>query len=157
MEEKDALSDIQVLREMVRLAENRRTEQLQTIEKINQYNLGVIAFSGSFLSLLITIKVSPDIFYVSGFFALLAIGVSLWTIRPQILKGSILLISDDIKALREGQSMRLYDFLLATADLTEQTANAVSERAMKKKQNTIMGVFFLAISLLFSHCMYRYA
>jgi hypothetical protein len=36
-----------VLREMVRLAENRRTEALEMIERINRYNLAIIAFSGA--------------------------------------------------------------------------------------------------------------
>ena len=34
--------DIEVLREMIRLAEKRRDEELQMIELINQYNLTLI-------------------------------------------------------------------------------------------------------------------
>ncbi|HVW67078.1 MAG TPA: hypothetical protein VHA78_05130 [Candidatus Peribacteraceae bacterium] len=157
MEKADESADIAVLREMVRLAENRRVEQLQMMERINQYNLGIIAFSGSFLSLLITIKVPSPIFYVSGCFALLAIGTALWTIRPQTLKGGTLLIADDIASIRRGEKLSLSDFLLTTSELTEHAANAASKRAHLKKQCTIIAVFFLAISLLFAYSLYAYA
>jgi hypothetical protein len=150
-------TDIEVLREMVRLAENRRSEQKEMIERIIRYNLGLIGFSGSYLSLMITVHFPLVILYPAGFFLLCSIVISLFAVRPQVLKGSTLLIKDDITEIRSGKTMQLHDFLLLTAELTENGADSFHKRAHERKNLTIISAALLAISLILTYILYAYA
>ena len=152
-----ANEEIDVLREMVRISEDARTEQLQTIEKLNQYNLAIIAFAGSFLSLLITVKVPSMIFYPSGLCALLSIATALWTIRPRILKGGSLSIEEDARDIRQNRGPSLHTFLLLTAELTQQATQLATKLALHKRKLTIIAVIFLALSMCMAYRLYGYA
>lgn len=80
-----------VLREMVRLAEARRTEELQMMERVNHYNLALIAFSGSFLSLLVTAHFANVVVIIAGCILLISIGLSIFTVYSAILLACALL------------------------------------------------------------------
>ena len=149
--------DIDVLREMVRLAENRRNEEFAHIERVNRYNLALIAFSGSFLSLLITASFPKQTVGIVGAFLIISIIFSLIAIRPRTLKNGVLIIEDDIQNLRSGQRVSLYDYLLETAEFTEQAANSATMLSHTKKRLTIFSALFLALALAATYYLYVYA
>ncbi len=147
-------NDIDVLREMVRIAEKRRDEEMKMIERINQHNLALIAFAGSFLSLLITTKLSVVIVCFAGCLLLISVFLSLWAVLPQTLKG-VLTIKDDVRILRRGEEkIHIHTYLLDVAELTEHTADAAAELTRKKKWKTIWAGIFLALSLLATYTLY---
>ncbi len=156
-EAQEATTDISVLREMVRLAENRRTEALEMIEKINKYNLAIIAFAGTFLSLLVTGDFAYLIIRLSGGCLIVSIVFALIAIRPQKVKGGALDIVDDIKMLKNNQFIRLDSYLLDIADLTNKSAASLHLVARSKKAMTISAALFLACSLFFTYTLYAYA
>jgi len=150
-------TDIDILREMVRLAENRRTEELEHIDRVNRYNLALIAFSGSFLSLLVSTHFEPTVVRLAGFFLCLSILSSLIALRPRKLKGGAIVIDEDVQALRSGQSLQLHSYLLDLADLTERAASSANIFSRDKKRWTIYSAILLAISLISTYILYAYA
>jgi hypothetical protein len=147
-----------IIREMVRLAENRRTEAIGRLEKINQYNLAMIGFSGTFLSLLVTAEFPIAIVRVAGLSLIASIGVALCNISPKPLKGATLLIDEDVYALRRGEDAGPFaDYLLSVADLTEAAATVIHKRASVKKRWMTMSAIFLAFSLISTYILYAYA
>lgn len=97
----DVSADINVLREMVRLAENRRSEALDTTERMDKYNLALIAFAGSFLSLLLSVDISISILQISGANLIVAILISLFAVRPQRILGGSPDITEDIIFMKQ--------------------------------------------------------
>ncbi|MEN9561174.1 MAG: hypothetical protein RIQ56_447, partial [Candidatus Parcubacteria bacterium] len=122
-------TDIEVLKEMVRLAENRRTEEFRAIERLNQYNLALIAFSGAFLSLLVTANFEVLTVQLSGLALLISISISLLTIRPRTLKGAVLTVDEDVRAIQRGEKLLLNDYLIETAYLLDSAASKAGQRA----------------------------
>ncbi len=106
--------DIEVIKEMVRLAEQRRAEELHRMEKLNNYNLALIAFSGSFLSLLVTANFALTVLRIGGFILLLSILSSLFAIRPRIIRGGSIVIDEDVQSLRAGSAILLATALFST-------------------------------------------
>lgn len=150
--------DILVLREMVRLAENRRTEELEGIERINKYNLALIAFTGSFLSLLITTKFPTVTVLIAGGFSLLSIGLSLVTIRPRTLRGGgALSVRSDVTLMKNGEQMALRQYLLDTAELTDLAATSIGALSSVKKRLTIYSALSLAAAMVVTYTFYVYA
>lgn len=149
--------DIAVLREMVRLAENRRNEEFEHIERVNRYNLALIAFAGSFLSLLVTVKLAVVIVQIAGAFLLLSIVFSLLAIMPRKMKGGTLVVEDDVKIIRSGHTLDLQEYLLSTAELTDRAAANAAIFSKIKKWLTLFSVFFLAISLATAYYLHAYA
>src|SRR3989338_3360277 len=118
-----ASEEIDVLREMVRLAEMRRTEALDMIERLNKYNLAIIAFAGTFLSVLVTSELPRSAVQFSGIFLIISITGSLYAVRPQrVPDGGALDVANDVKAFRAGQTLDLQSYLLDVADLTNTAA-----------------------------------
>lgn len=148
--------DIEVLREMIRLAENRREEEMQMLEKMNQYNLALVGFAGGFLSLLVTAPFPDYTVRIAGAFLMLSILLSLLSIRPRRV-GAALVIEDDIQLIKTKHATNLYEYLLQTAELTDQTASNLNTLLMRKKNVTIFSAIFLAIALLVTYTMYAYA
>jgi hypothetical protein len=150
-------ADIDVLREMVRLAENRRAEMLDAIEKVNKYNLALIAFSAGFLSLLVTVSFNIFIVRLAGGLLLLSIIFSLFAVRPKRIRGVTLMINDDVDLLKQGIEMDLKEYLLAVAELTDVAASTLNNRAKEKKTLTILSAISLALALSSSYILYAYA
>ena len=150
-------ADIDILREMIRLAENRRSEEIQAIERLIKYNLALIAFSGSFLSLLLTTTISKPIVEIAGWFLLVSVASSLLAIRPRSVFGGTLVVSDDVKALRKGESISLREYLLETADLLEQANAKIAPVRRYRAQMTIFSAILLALALFATYALYVYA
>ncbi len=148
---------IAVLREMIRITENWRDEQLQTIERINQYNLALVAFSGAFLSLLITAQFSRPITEICGLCLLVSIAISLLTVRPMRMKFGAVVIDNDVEMLRNGEILGLHDYLLDVADLTNQVTHSMDRFVRVKKKWTIYSAIFLALALVSTYTLYVYA
>jgi len=142
---------------MVRLAEDRRTEALQSLEKVNQYNLALIAFAGSFLSLLVSLPFERTTIIVVGLFLLSTIFLSLWNIRPQTVKGGVLVIDEDVKAMRDKKKIIYADYLLDIADLTSRASIQIQKVMLLKKRGTIYSACFLAIGLFLTYILHVYA
>ena len=83
---------------MVRIAESRRDEELAHIERVNRYNLALIAFSGSFMSLLVTAGFSFLVVRIAGIFLIASIACSLFALKPR-KTAAALVIDDDVKFL----------------------------------------------------------
>ncbi len=150
-------TDIDVLREMVRLAENRRKEELENVERVNRYNLALIAFSGSFLSLLVTAKFDLKLVKFAGIFLILSIISSLWALRPRNVQGGTLLIAKDIDRFNKHEAIPLHQYLFETASLTESAATSLTILSKQKKWWTLISVILLAISLAITYYLYAYA
>lgn len=150
-------NDIAVLREMVRLAEHRREEAVDMIDKINKYSLAVVAFAGSFLSLLISANLSINIVRFSGLCLVLSIIFSLIAIQPKRVKGGVLDIADDVDAIHQQKKLLLHNYLLETAALTNSAAESLQMHANNKKKWTIVAALFLALSLITTYILYAYA
>lgn len=148
---------IEVLREMVRLAEGRRGEALDMIEKMNKYNLALIAFAGTFLSLLISTNVPLPTLRFVGAFLILTVISSLVAIRPQKIRGGAPDISDDIRLFQEGKGYPLSEYLLAVASVTNEAASELHFIADVKKKFTILAALLLAFSLLLAYILFAYA
>ena len=160
MAEKKVITEvgIAVLREMVRLSEARRSEALDAIEKVNKYNLALIAFSGSFLSLIVTSDIDQEIVRIAGAFLVASIVISLITIRPMKIKGGILVIDKDVDEIRKtGETFPLEQYLLDIADLTSRAAIAIDKVTSVKKSGTICSAFLLAFALLSTYIYHGYA
>jgi hypothetical protein len=142
---------------MVRLAENRRAEMLDAIEKVNKYNLALIAFSAGFLSLLVTVSFNIFIVRLAGGLLLLSIIFSLFAVRPKRIRGVTLMINDDVDLLKQGIEMDLKEYLLAVAELTDVAASTLNNRAKEKKTLTILSAISLALALSSSYILYAYA
>lgn len=153
----DINADIDVLREMVRIAENRRTEMLDSMEKVNKYNLALIAFSAGFLSILVTLTFDIMIVRLAGGLLILSIIFSLLAVRPKIIRGVTLVISDDVETVKKGVAIPLEKYLLAVAELTDVAASNLNTRAKEKKTLTIFSAVFLALALFSSYILYAYA
>ena len=149
--------DIQVLREMVRLAENRRTEALEMIERMNRHNLALIAFAGTFLSLLISLDIPLLVTRISGGSLICTILISLFTIRPQKVSGGTPDISEDIILLRSSKYLSISSYLLDVADVTSRAGSRLHGLAAIKKKTTIFAASFLAFSLLITYILLAYA
>ena len=153
-----ASEEIDVLREMVRLAEMRRTEALDMIERLNKYNLAIIAFAGTFLSVLVTSELPRSAVQFSGIFLIISITGSLYAVRPQrVPDGGALDVANDVKAFRAGQTLDLQSYLLDVADLTNTAAGQLHTVARKKKEVTLFAALFLALSLVTSYTLFVYA
>ncbi len=150
-------TSVEVLREMVRLAENNRNEQLKMLDRVNQYNMAVIAFSGAFLSLLVSLKFSKITVETAGAFLLISVTLSLIALAPRHIKGGNLIIDDDVSALRSGKHLDLGPYLLETADLTEKAVVAINELGRRKRLWTIFSAVFLALALLTAYITFVYA
>ena len=146
---------IEVLREMIRVAEKRKDEEFTMLERINQYNLALMAFVGGFLSLLLTADLAIEILQSAGFLLLCSICFSLWAIRPRIIKGA-LIIEDDISALKNKKDISLYSYLLDEAELVERIGNAASALVIQKRWATILAGIFLVLSLCLTYTMHSY-
>lgn len=146
-----------VLHEMVRLAEMSRTEALNTIERINKYNLALIAFAGSFLSLLISTNIAQPIVQIAGASLIITIILCLYTIRPQRIQGGTPDITDDIQILRSKQQLILSGYLLDVAELTNNASIALQKAGSHKKRTTIVAASFLAFSLVSTYSLVAYA
>ncbi len=150
--------DIAVLREMLRLAEKRRSEELELMERINKYNLALIAFAGAFLSLLVSRDFPRLVVQVSGALLLMSIFVSLFTVRPQLLKGAgALSIEDDVLLLKKNNTLTLKQYLLDSAELTDRAATSIAILTVEKKRWTILSAFFLVLALCSTYTLYSYA
>ncbi len=150
-------TDIDVLREMVRLAENRRAEMNESLERINRYNLALVAFSAGFLSLLVTVSFNLFIVQASGLLLLFSIFFSLLAIRPRTLKGVTLMIDQDVDILKKNIHIELREYLLVTAELTDVAATKINERGAEKKRFTILSAVSLALALITTYILYAYA
>ena len=150
-------TDVDVLREMVRLAERRRNEELDALEKVNKYNLALIAFSGSFLSLLISTGLDVYIVRISGFALVLSILSSLSAIRPKILKGGAISIEDDVTSIKKGGNLNIQRYLVDVAELTNMAAISITKHTQEKRRWTIASASFLAFSLGITYILYAYA
>ncbi len=146
--------DLGVLREMIRLAENRRNEEFQALERISQYNLALIAFSGSFLSLLITAELPKVIPMISGVFLIASVSISLIAIRPKSIIGGTLVIDRDVTALKSGQHIALSDYLLETAHLLDEANNMIGPLRRRRVKLTIISAVFLALALFSSYTLF---
>lgn len=141
-------ADITVLREMVRIAENRRTEEFETVERMNKYNLALIAFCGSFLSLLFTVNVRFVTLSICGFILSLALICSFIAIFPRRIRNGALTIDEDIKLLESGKTLHLSQYLLDIAKLTDEASRQVALLVSKKKIWTIFSAALLAIAII---------
>lgn len=141
---------IAVLREMIRLAENRRMEEHKMLENVNRYNLALIAFSAGFLSLLVTANFSKETIHIAGFMLLVSILVSLLAIAPRTFKGTIV-IYEDIEMLRKGEYFALHEYLLLTAEAVEIIGNNIDCLVGKKRNLTMISGFCLFLALLFTY------
>lgn len=150
-------ADIEVLREMVRLAENRRTEMFDSIEKVNKYNLAIIAFSAGFLSLLVSAQLDLLLVRIAGASLLFSILLSLFAVRPKTILGASLMINDDVELLKKGIAIQTNEYLLLVAELTDVAATNLNARAKEKKILTILSAIFLAFALFSSYILYAYA
>ncbi len=148
---------MEVLREMIRLAEDRRAEELRDLERVNKYNLALIGFSGSFLSLLVTIDFPVNLRQIAGALLILSIIFSLLAIAPRRLFGGSILLEDDIEHLRKGQSIDQTSFFLETVTVIEGAATALTKRAREKKRLTMISAVFLATSLIITYILIAYA
>lgn len=133
---------------MIRLAENRRNEEFQALERISQYNLALIAFSGSFLSLLITAALPKIIPMISGMFLIASVSVSLFAIRPKSIAGGTLVIDKDVAAIKSGKRIALEAYLLETASLLDAANNTIGPLRRKRVTLTIASATFLALALV---------
>lgn len=133
---------------MIRLAENRRNEEFQALERISQYNLALIAFSGSFLSLLITATLPKIVPMISGVFLIVSVSVSLFAIRPKSIAGGTLVIDKDVAAIKSGKRIALGEYLLETAALLDAANNTIGPLRRKRVKFTIASAIFLALALL---------
>lgn len=148
--------DIAVLREMIRLADRRRDEELRMLEKINAYNLALIAFSASLLSFLVSLQFDKTSVQLVGAFLLLSIVVSLLTVAPWKIFGSVE-ITEDIEHVIDGGHWKIDAYLLATANITNQAGTNVRRLVRLKKTLTIVAGILLAIALLLTYIRYAYA
>ena len=149
--------DIEVLREMVRLAENRRTEMFESLERVNKYNLALIAFSATFLSVLVTASFELFIIQSAGALLIVSIFLSLFAIRPKTIHSAALKIDKDVEQIKKGQHVHLKEFLLVTAELTDNAATNINKRALEKKIFTICSALSLAFALTITYILYAYA
>jgi hypothetical protein len=149
-------TDIEVLREMVRLAENRRAETRDSLERIIKYNLALIAFSASFLSLLVTASFDIFIVQTAGLLLLISILLSLFAVRPKVLQTSII-IDQDIELIKKNVHLDLKEYVLCVAELTEAAATNLNNRAAERKRYTIASAVSLALALLITYTLYAYA
>lgn len=146
--------EIDVLREMVRLAESRRTEELQRVSTVNQYNMALIGFAGGFLSLLVTASFPHITVIIAGAFLIISITMSLISLAPRTLKGAIVRIDDDVSDMRNGKNISMSQFLLDTADIMEKAGFIISNRGQEKKLLTVLSTFFLALALFTTYIIY---
>lgn len=142
---------------MVRLAELRRYEALEMIERINKYNLAIIAFAGSFLSLLATADVEIYVVRFAGVNLILSIITSLLAVRPERVKGGALDVEEDVSALRNNEKISTEQYLLDVAVLTNDAARSLQLHANAKKKGTIIAALFLAFSLIVTYILVSYA
>jgi hypothetical protein len=149
-------ADIELLREMVRLAENRRTETRESLERVVKYNLALIAFSASFLSLLVTASFDILIVQVAGLLLIISILLSLFAVHPKSLQSTVS-VDQDIEAIKNGSNFDLHEYMLAVAELTEVTASNFNKRGSERKRYTIISAISLALALLITYSMYAYA
>src|SRR3989338_4890572 len=149
--------DIEVLREMVRLAENRRTEALEMIERLKKYNIALIAFAGSFLSLLITVGSSLLSLRVAGGSLVATICFSLYAVRPQRVHGGALNVASDVSSIKEQKNLLFAPYLLEVAELTNNAATTLHAFAISKQRVTTISALFLAFSLIGAYILYAYA
>ena len=156
-EEQPITTDIEVLREMVRLAEKRRDEEFHRMEKLNTYNLALIAFAGSFLSLLVSIQFDVVVVQISGALLIISILSSLLAIRPRTIHGGTVVIDSDVRAVRNGERLSQQLYLLDTADLTEGAARSMAQSASQKTRLTIISAILLACALLAAYTLVAYA
>jgi|GEM_PF-6237398 len=145
--------NLDVLREMVRLAERRCEEELHMIERVNQYNLALIAFSAGFLSFLVANDFSKSTVGVIGASLIASFVLSLIAISPRRLKGTLEII-EDVEAIRKRERLLLHDYLLSVAELTDTVAMNVSILVRKKKKITIYAAIFLAVALIGTYILY---
>lgn len=117
----------------------------------------MIAFDGTFLSILITNDLSSTIIRVSGAFLIASIFTSLIAVQPKRLKAGALDIVDDVTVLREGKSLDINAYLLDVAELTNNAAEDLHLTAAEKKKSTIISAVLLALSLLSTYILYGYA
>lgn len=151
------LMDIDVLREMIRIAEGRRVEMLETLERINKYNLAIVAFSASFLSLLVTATFDVLIVQCAGIPLLLSIFVSLFAVRPKAIHGASLVIDEDVEILKKGTHLDYREYLLLVAELTDAAGSHLNKRTSEKKRLTIFSAILLALALITTYSLYAYA
>ncbi len=142
-----------VLREMVRLAEKRRDEELHMLERVNQYNLGIIAFATGFLTFLFSNGFGQGTTVLDGFLLLVSIFISLFAISPRRLKAT-LIIEDDVEAISNGVVLDLKEYLLETAALTDKTASNISDLLFWKKKVTILSAATLVSALTVTYILY---
>ena len=150
-------SEILVLREMIRLAERRRDEEIAHIERVNRYNLALIAFAGSFLSLLISTDVPLFTFRIVGGVLILSLLLSLVALLPRTVEGGALLIDEDVLAIRKRNVPALSAYLLETANLTEQAASRLATLSISKKKWTICSAIVLVIAIATMYVLSAYA
>lgn len=141
---------------MIRIAEARRQEEIEDLERINKYNLALIAFSGSFLSLLVSLPFPELVQQIAGGCLIISTLCSLFAILPRKV-GGFVVIEDDILALREGKNIFTEEFLLETATIFELVANNIQAFSYKKKQWTIASACVLAFSLIVTYTLIAYA
>lgn len=156
MQEASHDEKIAVLREMIRIAETRRTEELEHIDRVNRHNLALIGFSGSFLSLLITVDLPLHIVQIAGSLLLSSVCCSLIAIMPRKLSASIF-IEKDVEHYRYGYAYALHAYLLDIAGLQEKHATVLMEFSAKKKFWTILSAIFLAAALFITYVLFVYA
>lgn len=150
-------TSIEVLREMVRLAENRRAEEFESLERMNKYNFALVGFSGSFLALLLTVHAARSVVQAAGLFLLISILTSLMALQPRIVKGGVLTIDDDVEAVKHGHILNFHAYLLDVAEFTDQAGQHAAIVAKEKKRLTIFAAIFLAIALLVTYALIAYA
>jgi hypothetical protein len=157
MPQQDPTKDLPLIREMIRLAEDRRAEALDRLERVNKYNLALIGFAGSFLSLLVTVDFPLIVLRVAGACLIACVLTSLLNVSPKPLKGATILIDEDVEHLKRGGTFAEREYLLAIAELTERAATIISRRVHTKKHWTTLSASFLAISLLSTYILLAYA
>ncbi len=148
--------ELAVLREMVRLAEIRRSEELLMLERINQYNIALIVFNGSFLSLLVTAEIRITIVQNAGLLLIASMILSIYGIWPKILRGGVD-IEDDLESYRRSEEMKIQEYLYATAKAVNEAAQNIAEFNIRKKKITGIAAILLAFSLLAVYIQYAYA
>lgn len=153
----DSEQHLLVLREMIRIADERRTVALDMLERVNKYNLALIAFAASFLSLLVTVEFPILIVQIAGACLIVSVFVALLNVSPKPIKGATLLLDEDIAHLKRGGTFQLQEYLLAVAELTENAASVVQQRVSIKKRWTTVSASFLVFSLLGTYLLYAYA
>lgn len=147
---------LDLILQILRLAEMRRSEELQMMEWINKYNIGSMVFNGSFLSLLVTASFDSHTLQVAGFFCIISMMLSVIGIWPTVLKAT-LLVEDDIAEAKKGNSMSLPQNLIATADVTTMAANNIAAYNKHKKAMAGSAIAFLATSIIVTYIRYTYA